>query len=98
MALNIPWQWPLLLLVNVCWRQGEAFRSEEHKVMGGGLILVGNRGRLCRLSRILSLHFNIIIEKDVLWLNLGYNIWRAGLQWNFDVDVGRSASEAFAAT
>jgi hypothetical protein len=80
MALNIPWQCAHLLVVNVCWRQGEAFRSEEREVMGGGLILVGNKERLCKLSRILSLHFNVIIEKDVLWWNLGDNIWRAGLR------------------
>jgi hypothetical protein len=36
-----------------CWRKGEAFGSEEHEVMGGGLLLKGNRQAVCFLILLL---------------------------------------------
>ena len=37
----------------VCWRQGEAFGSEEREVMGGGLVSQGNRQAVCFLILLL---------------------------------------------
>jgi hypothetical protein len=36
-ALNVPRQYPLVLLVEVCLREGEALGIEEGKVLGSGL-------------------------------------------------------------
>jgi hypothetical protein len=37
----------------VCWRQVEAFGSEEREVTGGGLMLKGNRQAVCFLISLL---------------------------------------------
>jgi hypothetical protein len=45
-ALEVPRQCPLVLLVNVSWRESRALGSEEDKVSGSGVLAYAAEGRI----------------------------------------------------
>jgi heme/copper-type cytochrome/quinol oxidase subunit 2 len=44
-AVKFPRQYPLVLLVQVVWKQSKALGSQEGNVMGSGLLAVCSRGK-----------------------------------------------------